>query len=434
MGVIPAEAQQAPRGPEFEVNSYTTGGGYFGRIVQLAGGEFVVAWESLGSIGVDNDSYSIQARRFDSSGSPVGDDFQVNTYTTGEQSYPAIAAMADGGFLVVWQSDVSSGNDNGQGTSLQGQRYDADADPVGGEFQVNSYTWGDQKYPSIGVESSGDFVVTWESYGTMGGDGQGTSVQLRRFDAAGVPQAAEFQVNTYWTGDQRYPVVAMRPTGEFVIVWDSAGSSLGDGSGRAILGQRYDADAAPAGGEFQVNDYVTGDQRFPWVAMDDSGSFAVVWNSMGSPGTDTDIESVQLRLFEADGDPAAPQLQVNGATTGSQILPNIAMDDDGRFVVAWQGSVSTGNDASLRSIQARRYRADGSGLGAEFQVNTYVTGEQVYPSVGVDSEGNFLVAWSSFGSAGNDTDDASLQMRYFDGLFLDGFEAGGTARWSPVQP
>jgi hypothetical protein len=100
------------------------------------------------------------------------------------------------------------------------------------------------------------------------------------------------------------------------------------------------------------------------------------------------------------------------------------------MVVAWESASSAESDNSQRSVQARRYRADGSTLAGEFQVNSYVTGDQVYPSVKIDAQGNFLVAWTSFGSSGADTDDASLQMRYFDGLFIDGFETNGTARWS----
>ena len=37
------------------------------------------------------------------------------------------------------------------------------ATPVGGEFQVNSYTTSFQRIPSVAVDADGDFVVVWES-------------------------------------------------------------------------------------------------------------------------------------------------------------------------------------------------------------------------------------------------------------------------------
>ena len=87
-----------------------------------ADGEFVVAWTSDGSGGSDSNSYSIQGQRFDSAGEPLGDPFQVNTYTTDSQESPAVAAEADGDFVVVWQSRGSSGSDSSL-MSILGQRF-----------------------------------------------------------------------------------------------------------------------------------------------------------------------------------------------------------------------------------------------------------------------------------------------------------------------
>ena len=86
---------------------------------------------------------------------PVGGEFQVNTYTTSAQLIPAVAADASGNFVVVWQSDGSAGSDNSF-HSIQGQRYDASGNTVGSEFQVNSYTTSEQFVPSSGRESSGN--------------------------------------------------------------------------------------------------------------------------------------------------------------------------------------------------------------------------------------------------------------------------------------
>src|SRR4030095_2206227 len=105
----------------------------------------------------------------DASGSPIGGEFQVNSYVTGSQDRPSVASDSAGNFVVVWQSNGSSGAD-ASGTSVQGQRYDASGSPIGGEFQVNSYVTGNQNLPSVASDSAGNFVVVWQSNGSSGAD------------------------------------------------------------------------------------------------------------------------------------------------------------------------------------------------------------------------------------------------------------------------
>ena len=61
---------------------------------------------------------SIQAQAPD----PVGEQFQVNSHTTGNQKEPSVAIDARDNFVVVWQSSTSGGTDT-FGNSIQGQRY-----------------------------------------------------------------------------------------------------------------------------------------------------------------------------------------------------------------------------------------------------------------------------------------------------------------------
>ena len=86
---LPAGAQApVPQGSEFQVNSHTPNGQTYPSVAMQPGGDFVVAWESYTSPGTDTSSSSIQARRFTSDGSALGAQFQVNTYTTGFSGYP----------------------------------------------------------------------------------------------------------------------------------------------------------------------------------------------------------------------------------------------------------------------------------------------------------------------------------------------------------
>ena len=78
----------------------------------------------------------------------------------------------------------------------------------------------------------------------------------------------------------------------------------------------------PAGSEFQVNVYTTGNQYAPDVAITSTGDMIVVWASSDAE-TDTDSESVQARRYSASGDPLAAPFQVNTYTTSSQRRPAV---------------------------------------------------------------------------------------------------------------
>ena len=70
--------------------------------------------------------------------------------------------------------------------------------PVGSEFRVNTYTNRSQYDPSVAMDSDGDFVVSWQSYGQNGYYGY-IDIYAQRYDNSGVAQGAEFRVNTYTT-------------------------------------------------------------------------------------------------------------------------------------------------------------------------------------------------------------------------------------------
>jgi hypothetical protein len=95
----------------------------------------------------------------------------VNSYNTAYQytpfgiQVPRAAAMdADGDFVVVW---MSYNQESPAGRGAFGQQFDSSGSRVGAEFQINTYTTGGQYRPSAAMDADGDFVVVW-----MGGNGQ----------------------------------------------------------------------------------------------------------------------------------------------------------------------------------------------------------------------------------------------------------------------
>jgi hypothetical protein len=349
-------------GSEFLVNSYRTGLQIYPQVTRGGDGAFVVVWESQGE---DGSGAGIFGRRFDSGGAPLGPDFRVNSYTTGNQGRPKIARDAAGSFVVVWHSDGQDGDNYG----VFGRRFDSGGSPLGSDFQVNSYTTNVQMLPSIATDAGGGFLVVWE-----GRDPDGRGVVGRRFDSGGNPLGPDFQVNAYVTNYQTRPAVATDAGGNFVVVWVSNNQ---DGSGYGVFGRRFDAAGSALGSEFLVNAYTTGFQRNPRIATDTVGNLVVVWQGNGQDG---DNYGVLGRRLDSAGHTVGAEFIVNTYTPNGQAYPEIAMTLGGSFVVVWNS-----------------FYQDGSGQGVYGQ--RFVPSDYIFAD-GVES--GDLTRWSSAVTDGTD--------------------------------
>src|SRR5207245_3236265 len=113
--------------------------------MRLAAAVAILAVSALGLLAV---SEPVQAQA-------VGSEFQVNTFTTNNQTYSSAAMDSAGNFVVVWTSYY------GAGRPTKGQRFGADGSHRGGEFQVNTIAY--PYYPAAGMDAAGNFVVVWQA-------------------------------------------------------------------------------------------------------------------------------------------------------------------------------------------------------------------------------------------------------------------------------
>src|SRR5262245_29539725 len=95
-------------GVEFQVNTYTPDFQFLGDVAGNDDG-FLVVWVSPGQ---DFSGHGVFAKRYSSAGVAQGVEFQVNQRTLGVQARPNVA-LADGGFIVVWQDDAKDGGGYG---------------------------------------------------------------------------------------------------------------------------------------------------------------------------------------------------------------------------------------------------------------------------------------------------------------------------------
>ncbi|MEO1689191.1 MAG: flagellar hook associated protein, partial [Pseudomonadota bacterium] len=146
----------APLTPEFQVNTFISGNQTDPEIATLLDGTYVVVWTSADQDGSGN---GVVAQRYSAEGAPLGLPFIVNSNAASVQDDPAVAATADGGFVVVWES-ASQDAPGSSSRGVFGQAYQADGTPAGDEFQVNvANTTRDQVNAAIVGLPGGGFAV-----------------------------------------------------------------------------------------------------------------------------------------------------------------------------------------------------------------------------------------------------------------------------------
>lgn len=218
--------------------------------------------------------------------------------------------------------------------------------------------------------------------------------------------------------DQLRPAAAMDAQGNVVVVWQGYNPAS---AGYDIFAQRYATDGTALGAAFVVNQFTAGKQSRPAVALDADGDFVVAWDGAGPSG---DGQEIWVRRFAADGAPRSGDVLAPRSSAGSQFDPAVAIDTDGDYVVAWQGAVA-GDSAG---VAFQRFSRDGVALSASDSLPyggaAAAAGEQSSPSVTIDPDGDFAVAWETYSY---DSDAQTLNYE----ITLRPYSAAGAAQSEP---
>ena len=366
---------------EFQVNTTIIGNQSNSTVAIDAVGNFVICWQSDGVNGTD-----IYAQRYNSAGDAVGAEFLVNTYTIGATSNSIAVGMdATGNFVISW-----AGSEQNATNGIYARRYDSAGGAVGSEFQVNTDNIPNfQANPTVAMNAGGNFVISWTSFDQDGTNG----IYAQRYNSAGGAVGNEFQANTTISSFQYNPTVAIDADGNFIISWASFKQ---DGDRNGIYAQRYNSAGNAVGGEFRVNTITPGDQVNPTIAMDTTGNFVISWQSSGQ---DEPIGTygIYAQRYNSAGVAQGGEFRVNTTTLGEQINPTIAMDTTGNFAISWQSSGQDEPGLETYGIYAQRYNSAGVAQGGEFQVNTYIANDQTTPKVAMNGKGDFAISWTSYG-------------------------------------
>jgi hypothetical protein len=408
---------------DFLVNDDTLGGNeqYGASVDRAKSGNFVITW-----IDRRYGNRDIYAQRYDSSGIPQGSNFKVNgDIGIAIQTSPAVAMDSPGGFVITWE-------DGRSGSDIYAQRYDSSGIPIGSNFKVNDGSqYVARGSPAVAMNNSGNFVITWKF--TPSSD----DIYAQRFHHSGTRLGNNFKVNDdSGPASQSEADVAIDGSGNFVIVWrdarnpyenfdiyaqryDCAGNALGsnfmvnDDSGNTLKAaphidmndsgyciitwyeccsrtwaQRYSPNGSPLGNNFLVpSDAEFPDQGNPDVAIDESGDFIIAWQSIQPSPYQWNIHA---QRYAFTGIPIDSNLNVNDDSSITfPRNPTIATDSSGNFAVTWEDDRNVQSD-----IYVQMYYSSGTTAGSNFKANDDIgSADQLYPSIALDNFGNFIITW-----------------------------------------
>ncbi len=358
----------------------------------LNGGGAVVVWQD-GRVGFQK----VYARFLNASGGFLTSEIRVNTYTNEFQINPAVAALTDGSVVVIWASF-------GQDASYQGifgQRFTATGDKLGSEFQLNQFTANNQRTPAIAALAGGGFVAVWIS--ELQRASGSVDVYARIFDASGVAVGNEFPANLSSTNVCANPAVAGAPQGGFSVVW-SQNDNLLRAVGNTnpgfqptqrsekswdVFARLFSSNGTPSGAPVRVNTRVYGDQYGPKVSAF-GADYLVVWTSLGQ---DHSWEGVFGQFLTSEGALSGVEFQINTATISRQVDPTVSSDGANRFLVGWSSfQAGTSFDLFARVYDLIRVEMTSTTQGLVLKWNTQ---PGWFYQVWVSDDG---VTWRTLGS------------------------------------
>ena len=226
------DASGVAKGGEFLINESAVDSQRFAQVAMDASGNFVVTWSSNNQ---DGDNWGVFLRRYDHGGVALGGEQLVNSNTIDRQWLSSVAMNRDGRFVVGFRDD-------GQAGELYFQIYEADGTLRGPEVQIPSANTVSANFPQLAIDDAGRVTAVWEDFF----DANDYAILARQFDADGNPLGAQFVVNTHEQWHQDYPSIAMTGDGQLNVVFTDWNRY--DDNQYTVEMRRYQSASTEAGG------------------------------------------------------------------------------------------------------------------------------------------------------------------------------------------
>lgn len=358
-----------PTGPEFQVNTTTEGAQRNADIAMAADGRAFVVWQSQNPFGGEVDIFG---QRYSANGNANGGEFQI----TGDGAEPAVSLTTGGAAMVVWLGSLGFSTPEDPQRGVVARRFDPMGATLGEELLVPGSDTADRP-PDVAHAPDDSAVVVW-----AGHDG----IWLHRFAADGSPLGAASTVNPTITMDDmvKGPRLAMAADGRFIVAWDDLFG--------AVCGRRYDASGTALGDSFCVDSLPEGGKDAV-IGIDADSSFFMLWVET--------MDTIRGQRWDSSGNPVGGPFLVTAVTDGTYTrIDDITQNVNGTFVLAISvgDDFQPGPDGSVTTTMALEVDRTGAAVGSAFQVNADQTlGPQWAEAVARDPEGTFTVVFTGLG-------------------------------------
>ena len=359
--------------PEPFAHVDTTNEQSFSKVVALADGGYLIAWEDWsGKHAAGLEPRDVVGQIYDAFGNPIGGEIALSSvYLDYDQKAPDIVALSDGGFIVAYQTTGDPAF--GDGENIAVQVYDA----AGNHVRTEDFRQGfggpllDDARPTITVFADGSYLLVYEEV-TAG------SIELVGYhvDASGTKGAKFDVVPGAAGGGERAPEAALLSNGNYVIAY--ARDTPPAGEIAFLIGDPSGA-AAPIAGTIATGSAESG--AAIGIAALTGGGFVVVWEDRDADGVGN--AGVKARIYSNSGVALGAAFAVPTTTAGEQTAPAITALDDGGFMVVWE-------DDNASAVLGQRFSATGEKIGSEF-VAAHISATY-QPSVAVLSDGRVVVS------------------------------------------
>ncbi|WP_108123928.1 hypothetical protein [Saccharospirillum mangrovi] len=237
---------------------------------------------------------------------------------------------------------------------------------------------------------NGQFAIVWAEEEA----GNGGRIQLQRFDSLGAAVGERLEVyrHSSATDFPTRPAIAASEQGQMVVAWSISGNQAECNDETDLMVRTI----SPVDALTSVSVPAVSVPCSVDVAMDADGDFALLWGD----GDNRNDMPLKIQTYLADGSKAmASPIQVaNSYRDGS-----LAMDADGRLMVAWAAEVPPikeldGLDFST-IVVGQRYDLFGNALGTDFRLDNNVNGGfgiQLRPGLSLDADQGLVVAWGEY--------------------------------------
>lgn len=334
---------------------------------------------------------------------PVASQFVVNTTTIGDQFESSITALANGQFVVVWQSDTGLGGD----LPIKGQIYNADGTPSGGEFSVNGGPGEWSGDPYVAALTSGGFVVTWTEFnGDPSGFDNGIRGQV--MSDTGMAVGPQLVINTTTAQSQRQSSITTREDGSFLVLWDSPGPVGGQSY---VLAQLYSASGVAIGGEIPITTVSAFQSQGRGAELSD-GRMVVAWTDYTST-IDGSESATRFQILSSTGVQIGSPTIGNTSTIGSQVLVEVMANADGGFTTFYI-NYSRAN-LNGRVLTAQSFDAAGVAVGSEIAILSRADRID-FTDIDRLDDGSYAVTYSTTGDP-RDTSGGGVFVETFDANF-----------------